>query len=281
MNKELLKILAFTALYLAIVPVTVTNATGTIKKAYYSMFLEKTKGRVISSNIEKELKKGAFSSTLKTKYRAHITYIYSVERESFLGRGIEYEDPIFDTYSEAKTVIKRYPINRNVPIFYSTINPDKAVIIKPPVLKPLILLIIGSILTLLMTVKGAFFIMNGGIETLKENLKRPKKVAKPKEEKLTKKAPITKEKPKIKVAEQTKPTAKTLTAEPVTKTPIIRQPSKTQLKPKPTPEKVVIKKPTANPISTADQPKEARPKIVTSTSLKPSANKEKKPWYKF
>ncbi len=257
---------------MAIVPVTITNATSTIKRAYYSMSLEKTKGKVISSNVQKELKKGFFSG-VTTTYRAHITYVYNVDGASYLGRGIEFEDPSFSTNNKALRLVKKYPLNRRIIIFYSTINPDKSVIIKPNTTKPLIFTILGTLAGLYMTMTGVFFIMGGGIKNLKAELNKPKTVepkqAEQKPERPLRPAAAKPNEPKTTVAQ---------TPEPEPTAPIMKPPpSKTGLKPPAAaPEKVVIKKPTANPISTGKATNEARPKIVTTTSLKPPANKPKK-----
>lgn len=291
MNKQIIKISAFVILYLAIVPITITNATGTIKKAYYTMGLEKTKARIISSNVQTELKKGFLSRNLITTYRAHITYVYNVDRESYLGRGVEFEDPTFSTREEAESLVKKYPLNRRILIFYSTINPDKSVIIKPAIIKPLALIIIGALAGIYMTLTGAFFIMGGGIKKLKTEIselktknatqpetKKITKETKPQEPEETKTTPGQIESPQTSKPASIPSTGEAPAAE---KTPAYNPTAetvKTGLKPK---AKLVVKKPTANPLSTGSKANEAKPKMATTTSLKPAASKTKKPWYKF
>lgn len=320
MNIKILKITGFALLYLAIVPITVISTIDMVKESYYTSSMEKARGTIISSNVETELRKGYFPPRLITEYKAHISYIYTVNKVSYLSTVVTINQTTFDDIKDAEALVKKYPLGKKLRIFYSTRNEGVAVLKNTFSLKKTIIFIMGFLASLYMSFTGFVFISEGKLkeiepaEVLKSLQNIKEKIATIKLPKFPskKETPAKKHTPEAyqptpqgsetqasgtrgseTQASETQASGTHASGTRVPITPVPAAPKKvfgsTETVRKPgtsptkvtSPNKVVIKKPTANPLSTGKSSGEAKPKLATTTSLKPSPNKTKKPWYKF
>ena len=94
-----------------------------IKEGFNSINWSKTKGKILSSELEVSETRNESSYT--KSYRADISYSYFIDRKEFIGKQVYCGDDIFRVFSDKPTrLVKQYPKGEETIVFY---NPYKLV----------------------------------------------------------------------------------------------------------------------------------------------------------
>ena len=81
------------------------------------------RGTILESTIIKhDSKKGGPS------YEPKVAYDYSVEAKQYEGRQIDFDGFYYDRRNEAEAILKRYPLNAEVDVYYKPGDPSQAVL---------------------------------------------------------------------------------------------------------------------------------------------------------
>ena len=154
MNKNIVKISVFMAIYSVLVVSTVMVASSSLKEIFYGLSLERVTGKVITSEVQAELVRTGFPPELTTRYKARIGYIYDVEGETLLGNKMTFSDEHYDTELDAKNALRKFRVGKTVSVFYSPLNPEDAVLLKTFSKKNLALSSLLAIASVFMTLLG-------------------------------------------------------------------------------------------------------------------------------
>ena len=90
-----------------------------------------TKGQIVDSSIEQHRKSGDNKSTT---YHANILYEFTVDGITYNGTRVAYGDFGRSTSAHARSIVGRYPVKKEVQIFYRENNP-KVSILEPGIQK--------------------------------------------------------------------------------------------------------------------------------------------------
>lgn len=100
-----------------------------IKEGFNSINWSKTKGKILSSELE--VRETRNESTHTKSYRADISYSYFIDRTEFIGKQVYCGDDIFRGFSDKPTrLIKQYPKGQETIVFYNPYNFEEAVLIR-------------------------------------------------------------------------------------------------------------------------------------------------------
>lgn len=100
-----------------------------IKEGFYSLSWSKTKGKILSSELD--VNETLVENSTSKSYRADITYSYVIDRKEFVGKQVYCGDDLYNSFSEKPTrLVKQYPKGEETIVFYNPYKFEEAVLIR-------------------------------------------------------------------------------------------------------------------------------------------------------
>jgi hypothetical protein len=107
------------------------SITGTVWVYYYgekSNFWPKTKGKIISSEVEKYERSNSGGRSIT--YKPAITYSYSLQNKTYSNDRVSFSPIGGSNISQSHYYVSRFSVGNVVPIFYDKNNPKNSTLIK-------------------------------------------------------------------------------------------------------------------------------------------------------